>query len=193
VLDLGPKRKILLALLMIVSAHAAGADVIDRIVAVVAGQPILLSDVTAARQFQLVEIPAGATDPIAYTAERLIDRTVMLAEVERFQPPEPDPIEMTIRVDALERRAGSAAAFDRLLSITGMTRDDLRRYLRNDLRITTYLNQRFGANADAADREAAIRTWLAELRKRAGVTVLMAPRSPAAPQRFSAAGSTSAR
>jgi hypothetical protein len=79
---------------------------------------------------------------------------------------------MTMRVDALERRAGSPAAFDRLLSVTGMTRDELRRYIRNDLRITTYLNQRFGPTAGAADREAAIRTWLAELRKRAGVTVL---------------------
>ncbi len=166
------KRKILLVLLLAVCARAVSADVIDRILAVVGGQPILLSDVSAARQFQLVEIPPGAADPVAYTAERLIDRTVMLAEVERFQPPEPDPIEMTIRVDALERRAGSAAAFDRLLAITGMTRDELRRYIRNDLRITTYLNQRFGANADAAERDAAIRTWLAELRKRAGVTVL---------------------
>jgi hypothetical protein len=163
---------ILLALLLTLCAGAASADVIDRILAVVAGQPILLSDVTAARQFQLVEVPAGAADPIAYTVERLIDRTVMLAEVERYQPPEPDPIEMTIRVDALERRAGSAAAFDRLLSITGTSRDELRRYLRNDLRITTYLNQRFGANTDAAEREAAIGTWLGELRKRAGVTIL---------------------
>jgi len=166
------RRKVTIVVLLVLCARAVSADVIDRILAVVAGQPILLSDVSAARQFQLVEIPAGATDPVAYTVERLIDRTLMLAEVERFQPPEPDPIEMTIRVDALERRAGSAAAFDRLLSITGMTRDELRRYLRNDLRITTYLNQRFGANAAAADRGAAIRTWLAELRKRAGVTVL---------------------
>jgi len=173
-------RTIMIAVVATLFAQPAGAEVIDRILAVVGGQPILLSDVAAARQFQLVKIPAAAADPVAYTVERLIDRTLMLAEVERFQPPEPDPIEMTIRVDALEQRAGSADAFDRLLSITGMTRDELRRYIRNDLRITTYLNQRFGANAEGAARDAAIRTWLAELRKRSGVTLLSTTRGAGA-------------
>jgi hypothetical protein len=146
--------------------------VIDRIMAVVGGQPITLSDATAARQFQLVDVPAGTSDPMALIVDRLIERTLILAEVERFQPPEPDPIEMTIRIDELERRAGSRAAFDKLLAVTGMTRDQLRRYLRDDLRITTYLNQRFGANTDASERQAAIKTWVSELRKRADVTVL---------------------
>ena len=138
----------------------------------VAGQPIMLSDVTAAMQFQLVEVPAGTEDPVGYTLERLIGRTLVLAEVERFQPPEPDPIEMTIRIDALQARAGSPAAFDKALAVHGMTRDQLRRHLRDDLRITTYLNQRFGANTDPAERRAAIQAWIAELRKRSNVTML---------------------
>jgi hypothetical protein len=166
------KRKILLVLLLAVCARAVSADVIDRILAVVGGQPILLSDVSAARQFQLVEIPAGATDPVAYTVERLIDRTLMLAEVERFQPPEPDPIEMTIRMDELERRLGSAAAFDKALGVVGMTRDELRRHFRDDLRIQTYLNQRFGATTAPAERQILVKAWTLELRKRADVTVL---------------------
>ncbi|HEX5634884.1 MAG TPA: hypothetical protein VFX50_16690, partial [Gemmatimonadales bacterium] len=88
------------------------------------------------------------------------------------QPPEPDPIEITVRVDDLQRRAGSAEAFDRALSVTGMTREQLRRHLRDDLRITTYLNQRFGAATAPNDRGAAIAAWVAELRRRADVTVL---------------------
>ena len=161
-----------LMLLLVLSIRGVSADVIDKILAVVGGQPITLSDVNAAREFQLVQPPPG-TDPVAYTVDRLVERTLMLAEVERFQPPEPDPIEMTIRVDALERRAGTTA-FDRLLSVTGMTRDELRRYIRNDLRIETYLNQRFGANRDGGERQAAIATWMSELKKRADVTVLAA-------------------
>jgi hypothetical protein len=157
---------------LVLCVSAARADVIDRIVAVVSGQPITLSDVTAAQQFQLVEVPPGTADPLTYTVDRLIERTLILAEVERFQPPEPDPIEITIRIDALERRAGSSIAFEKALAVTGMTRDQLRRHVRDDLRITTYLNQRFGANADATERQAAIRTWISELRKRADVTVL---------------------
>jgi hypothetical protein len=167
------RRKIVVALLLLlVVVRVAHADIIDRIVAVVGGQPITLSDVTAALQFHNVEPPPGTPDPVAYAVDRLIERTLILAEVERFQPPEPDPIEMTIRIDALERLAGSPAAFDKLLATTGMTRDRLRRHIRDDLRITTYTNQRFGPNTPPAEREAAIKSWVAELRRRADVTVL---------------------
>ena len=148
------------------------AGVIDRIMAVVGGRPIILSDVNAAIQFRLVEPPAGTPDPLGYALERLVERTLILAEVERFQPPEPDPIEITVRVDDLQQRAGSAEAFDRALSVTGMTREQLRRHIRDDLRITTYLNQRFGASNAPGDRAAAVATWVAELRRRADVTVL---------------------
>ena len=150
-------------------------DVIDRIMAVVGGRPITLSDVSAARQFGLVQVPPGTADPIAYTLERLIDRTLIVAEVERFQPPEPDPSEITIRIDERERQAGSAAAFEKALAIVGMTREQFRRHIRDDLRITTYLNQRFGAIAAEAGRQAAIKTWTLELRKRAEVTLLYRP------------------
>lgn len=156
---------------LVLCASVAHAEVIDRILAVVGGQPLTLSDVTAARQFGLIEPPAGTADPVAYVIDRLIDRTLMLAEVDRFQPPEPDAVEITIRVDALERRAGSAAAFDKALAITGTTREQLRRHIRDDLRMTTYLNQRFGA-ADPTGRSAAIASWVADLRRRADVTVL---------------------
>jgi hypothetical protein len=164
-------RTWLVALLLLACGLRVHADVIDRLMAVVDARPILLSDVTAALQFGLVEVPAGTADPTAYTVDRLIARQLILAEVERFQPPEPDPVEITIRIDALERRAGTAV-FEKLLAVTGMTREQLRRYIRDDLRITTYLNQRFGATTEPATRDQAIKTWSAELRKRADVTVL---------------------
>ena len=163
-----------LAFFVVLAALGIGAQgsLIDRIMAVVGGRPIILSDVHAAIQFRLVEPPAGTSDPLGYTLERLVERTLILAEVERFQPPEPDAIEITVRVDDLQGRSGSAEAFDRALSVTGMTREQLRRHIRDDLRITTYLNQRFGATTAPGDRAAAIATWVSELRRRADVTVL---------------------
>jgi hypothetical protein len=166
------RRKIATFALVLFCAHMANAQVIDRIMAVVSGRPIILSDVHAAIQFRLIEPPSGTVDPVGYGLERLVERTLVLAEVERFQPPEPDPIEITVRVDDLQRRAGSAAAFDKSLSVTGMTREQLRRHIRDDLRIATYLNQRFGATRVPAERAAAIATWISELRRRADVTVL---------------------
>lgn len=165
------------AIALLALASVARADVIDRIMAVVSGQPITLSDVNGVLQFHLVEPPAGTRDPLAYAMERLVERSLMMTEVDRFQPPEPAPVEITIRVDDLERRAGSAAAFDKALSVSGMSRDQLRRYIRDDLRITTYLNQRFGANTPGPERAAAITAWLGELRRRAEITVQYVARS----------------
>ena len=156
------------------SAVYADVDVIDRIMAVVDGQTITLSDVNAALQFREVEPPAGTADPVGYTLNRLIERTLMLTEVDRFQPPEPDPTEISTRVDDLQKRAGSEAAFDKALSMTGTTREQLRRSIRDDLRITTYLNQRFGSASK--ERDAAIAMWIGELRRRAEVALLYAPK-----------------
>lgn len=161
--------------IVVLVATTARAELIDRIMAVVGGQPVTLSDVNAALQFRLVEPPAGTRDPRAYALDRLIERVLILNEVDRFQPPEPDPIEITIRVDELERGAGSAAAFERALNVTGMTREQLRRHIRDDLRTATYFNQRFGANTPPAERTAAIAAWLAELRRRAEITMQYQP------------------
>ena len=169
------RRKILLKAILalaLLAPRASGLEVIDRIMAVVSARPIMLSDVTAARQFGLIQAPPGTADANAYTLDRLIDRTLILVEVERFQPPEPDPLEITRRMDELERRLGSAAVLDKALRVVGMTGDQLRRYFRDDLRIATYLNQRFGATTAETERQALIKTWTSELRKRADVTVL---------------------
>jgi hypothetical protein len=149
---------------------------IDRILAVVSNQPIMLSDVSAAIGFGLIELPSATNDPTGAALDRLIRRRLILAEVERYQPPEPDPVEITIAIDAIEKRLGSAAAFDRTLAVTGLTRDQLRHYLRDDLRITTYLNQRFGAERDPDQRAAQIEKWVGDLRRRTQITVL--PRTP---------------
>jgi hypothetical protein len=164
-----------LALCLLVNAgplqDARSAVTIDRVMAVVSSQPIMLSDATAAIEFRLVVVPAGTADPEGYVLDRLIRRRLILAEVERFQPPEPDPIEITVRIDDMEKRAGSAAAFDKALAVTGLTREQLRRQIRDDLRIDTYLNERFPERPDV-DRAAAIDSWAGELRKRTEVTVL---------------------
>lgn len=163
----------LLALLP--SAHV---DVIDRIMAVAGTQPITLSEVAAAKQFELVAVPPGTSDPTGYVLDRLIDRALMLIEVDRFQPPEPDPSEITAQIDRLQVKAGSAEAFDRALAVTGTSREQLQRFVRDSLRIQTYSNQRFGPILDPVEREESIAAWVRELRRRAQVTVLYRPAPP---------------
>jgi hypothetical protein len=168
----------MIAVLLAALVLNPGLEVIDRIMAVVGQQPITLSDVTGAVQFQLVQVPAGTPDATGYVLDRLIERSLMLADVDRFQPPDPDPIEITIRVDEMQARAGSAAAFDQSLAVTGMTRDQLRRFVRDTLRMNIYMAQRFGAVLDPREHDAAIAAWIGDLRRRAQITVLYRPAAP---------------
>jgi hypothetical protein len=162
----------MLTLLLAVTLQQPSPVVIDRIMAVVAAQPIMQSDVTAAETFHLVNVPQDTANPTQYVLRQLVRRALMLAEVERLQPPQPDEIEITVRVDAIEKAAGSPAAFDRELAVTGMTRDQVRRFIRDDLRIRTYLIERFGADRPEAEFNTAVDAWIADLRRRTQVTVL---------------------
>ena len=158
------------ALLLNPFLGATSPQVIDRLAAIVAGQPITLSDVNAALEFHLVDVPQDAPNRREAAVQKLVDRALMLAEVDRFQPPEPDPAEITSRVDALRRQAGSDAAFTREMEVDGMTQDRLRRFIRDDLRISTYLNQRFG---DSPTRAQSVAAWVGDLRRRNEVTILL--------------------
>jgi hypothetical protein len=168
-------RRLLLAAMIVLSGinGARAADLIDRIMAVVNREPTLLSDVNAAMLFQLVPRPE-AGDPLASTLDRLIERSLILEEVDRFQPPEPAPEEIDTRIDAIRQRLGGSDGFQKALASVGMTEAQLRVQIRNDLRSVTYINQRF-AESDPAARETLIAEWVTGLRRRAEVTVLYLP------------------
>ena len=161
------------AAVLLTAAATARGDIIDRVLAVVAGQPITLSDVNAASALQLVTTDPAAKDRIGAVLDRLIERTLVIDEVDRYQPPEPAPEEIDRRYTAIEQRAGGAAALAHTLAVTGMTADQLRRWVRDDLRIDTYFNQRFGTTEPV--RTQSRNEWLRGLRRRAEVTVLYIP------------------
>jgi len=154
----------------VLAGSAVHAEIIDRLLAVVNGQTITQSDVTAANTLQLVPpVPAGS-DPLGVTLNRLIERALILTEVDRYQPPEPAAEEIDKRVAEIRERSGGAPALQRQLAALGMTVEQLRRLIRDNLRIITYLNERFGA--DAAARPEMRDEWIAGLRRRADVKML---------------------
>jgi hypothetical protein len=118
-----------------------GAEVLDRVLAVVSGDLILMSDVRAARTFGFVTVEGD--DPGGEALTRLIDRALILAEVERFAPPEPEAAAVDRGVAALRQRFPSPEAFAAALAQTGIEERHLREYVRQDLRMNAYLNQRF--------------------------------------------------
>jgi hypothetical protein len=139
-------------LISLVASPVLHADVIDRILAVVGGEMITLSDVNSALRFGLVPPPADR-DPIRSALDALINRQLELVEVNRYQPPEPAAQAIEERLTAIHKRFPTAPDFDKALAQSGLTPDELRARLRDDERISTYLDQRFGVGLQVSDED----------------------------------------
>jgi hypothetical protein len=147
-------------------AAALHDETIDRVLAVAAGQVIMLSDVTAARDLGLLPPPDGdgAADPVRSMLSKLIDRELVLAEVERYAPPEPAPEALERELAAVRARFPTEADYRQALARSGIDDGHVRDILRQNLRIRAYEDQRF-TPADPR-RDALIEDWVAGLRRR---------------------------
>jgi hypothetical protein len=135
-------------------ASIAHAEIIDRILAVVEEQLITLSDVRGVIRLGLETVPE-ADDQIAAVLDKLIERQLVLMEVERFAPPEPPPDVVEARLNAVRARFPDALEFETTLHQIGWPVETVRRYVRDALRIETYLQQRFTAAIQPSDDEIA--------------------------------------
>jgi peptidyl-prolyl cis-trans isomerase SurA len=136
------------ALLATLSSATARAEIIDRILAVVNGALIMQSDVTMSVRLGLVPSAAGS-DSLAAPLDALIERRLVLEEVDRYAPPDPADADVDRRLAEVRARAGTA--FDAILRESGISVEQLRRQVRDDLRIDAYLLQRFGAMQPSDD------------------------------------------
>ncbi|MDR1989758.1 MAG: hypothetical protein LBQ09_05945 [Acidobacteriaceae bacterium] len=152
------------------------AETIDRIMAVVSGHLILLSDVRAAETLGLVPLAPG--EGAATIVERLIDRTLILDEVNRYAPPDPDDRQIADELSALRARFSSADAFTASLVRLGLDERNVRETVRQNLRARAYITQRFGAETPE-QAQVAIGEWVAGLRRRAEIVVVAATAPPA--------------
>jgi len=121
---------------------------------VVSGQPILQSDLRAARALALV--PGAASLDDAALIDRLVVRELMRAEVERFSTTLVDVDRgITGRAEAEARtaRVGGEAG----LAALGLTPGRLLAWIEDDARIERYMRQRFDAASQPSDDEAL--TW----------------------------------
>ena len=167
----------------------ARAEIIDRVLAILPGQIITQSDVNAALELGLVEPPQGSERASAGLSA-LIDRVLMLNELRRVVPPEPLEQAIEARVQRIRQRFDSPAALSRALAASGIDESVLRAYAADDLRLASYLDERFSGSSQPTDEEvrqagegsrqrladerrrSLIDAWVSELRRRADVTIL---------------------
>ena len=154
--------------LLLTVVFAVQPVLIERTLALVGGQPITLSDTRAATQLGLLDANLSPGDN---TLQRLVDRELILREVQRYGPPVPAESAVDAKLDDIRKRFPDAAALQRVLDSTGFTDVRLRSWVRDDLRAQSYLAQRF-ASATPATRIELINDWLSDLRRRTDVVIL---------------------
>ena len=134
------------------TAQAQPGELIDRTLAIVGGQVITLGDVNAAIALGLIEVATDASPATAGTT-RLVDRLLILREVQRYAPPDPNEAAIDARMEELRAKLGARLA--RALEQTGFTEARLRAWVRDDLRSQIYLAQRFAAAGAPSEQEIA--------------------------------------
>ena len=180
---------VLCSVLFLCGAVSVKAEIIDRVLAILPGQIITLSDVEAALDLGLVE-PSAGEDRITGGLAALVDRILMLNEVRRVVPPEPTAAAVDARVARIRDRFSSPADLSRVLEARGVDETVLRIYAADDLRLASYLDERFSAASQPTDdeirqageaarhklvaerRQTLVSAWIADLRRRADVTIL---------------------
>jgi hypothetical protein len=143
---------LVLALLLVTASGVQ--EVLDRTLALVGGQPITLSDARAVLALGLIEADQPG-DPIPSVTTQLIDRELILREVQRYSPASPGDTTVEARLEGIRKRIGDGAALRRLLDLYGFTDVRLRAWVRDDLRTQAYLAQRFASASLPTDAEIA--------------------------------------
>jgi hypothetical protein len=128
------------------------AELVDRVLAIVGSQVVTLSDARGVIEFGLVE-PRRGVDPTVDALQYLVNRQLMLSEVDRYSAPSPDAALLAKRMAAIRGRFAGDAAFQQALARTAFTEARLRDLVGDNLRIEGYLDQRFNAAAQPTPEE----------------------------------------
>jgi len=139
---------------VVVAAVLLQPQLLDRTLALVGGQPITLSDARAVIELGLIAADRSA-DPIPGVVGRMVDRELVLREVQRYSPPAPAESAVTARLEEIQQRFSSAAALAGVLDRFGFTEGRLVAWIRDDLRTQAYLAQRFASASTPTDAEIA--------------------------------------
>jgi parvulin-like peptidyl-prolyl isomerase len=138
--------------LIVASGAAVRAEIIDRVLAVVNGAVILQSDSRGALRLGLIEMPAGP-EALRAVLDRLIERRLVLIEVNRSGAVELDENAVDARMAAVREKFAGDAELQTVLDENGLTPDQVRSFIRDDLRMAAYLQQRFGTTLEPSEAE----------------------------------------
>lgn len=149
---MGAWRTTITALLLLFAEvyFAQGQEAIDRIVARVDTDIILLSDVRELSRYQQFVDGKPQTDP--EILDRLIDQWMVRQEAKAALFPVPSDEDVNRSLERLKRSFSSPEAFEERKKQSGLGDADVRRMLRSQLYLSNYLDSRFRASIQIDDK-----------------------------------------
>jgi hypothetical protein len=139
-------RPAMRALLAVLVAMAAGGflgaqEILDRIVARVENEIILLSDVQALNHYQ--QLVDGKPETPGQILDRLIDQWIVRTEADVAHFPHPSEADLERGVSRLRESFASAEEFESRKKQSGLDDAEIRRIVGSQLYLSNYLDSRF--------------------------------------------------
>jgi hypothetical protein len=119
----------------------AGQEVVDRIVARVENDIILLSDVRELEEYQ--KLVNGKSESESAIVDRLIDQWIVRSEAELSRFPEPKVEEIDRGVSRVVKSFGSAEDYEAHKKQSGLNDAEVRKIVTAQLYLNYYLDSRF--------------------------------------------------
>lgn len=145
------RHNLIAGIFFLVAAVTFAQEVIDRIVARVDTDIILLSEVRALARYQLFVDGKSETD--AEILDRLIDQWVVRNEAKAALFPQPSDEEVKRSLERLKRSFSSPEEFEERKKQSGLTDEDVERMLRAQLYLGNYLDSRFRASIQINEKD----------------------------------------
>lgn len=140
---------LLLAAMLLETGAARAQEVIDRIVARVENDVILLSDVRQLAEYQI--FVDGKAESDEQILERLIDQWIVRTEAAAARFPQPSEQDVQRSLARLKRSFSSPEAFEERQKQSGLSDEEILRQLKSQLYLSNYLDSRFRASIQIDD------------------------------------------
>jgi hypothetical protein len=147
-----PIRRMLMVVCLgvLASPLLRAQEVIDRIVARVENDVILLSDVRLLSHYQL--LVDGKSEGEPEILDRLIDQWIVRNEATVARTPQPSDQDVSRGLQRLQQSFASKEDYEARRKLAGLTEEEVRRLTADQIYLNSYLDTRFRPSVQVDDR-----------------------------------------
>jgi len=144
------RRIFFLAVVFLFGFSLGAQELIDRVVARIENDVILLSDVRLLSHYQL--LVEGKTESELEILDRLIDQWIVRSEANIARTPQPSDADIDRAVQRLVQGFSSQQDFEARRKLAGLTEVDVRRITADQLFLNSYLDSRFRPTVQVSEQ-----------------------------------------